>query len=152
LVQATNGNFYGTTDNGGAYNYGTVFEVTPTGTLSTLHSFDYTGGATPNVALVASNGNFYGTTWEGGADGDGTIFQITPAGTLTTLQSFNWTDGAMPYSEGLAQGTDGNFYGTTQVSSNYDCGTIYEVTPGGALTTIHNFDYTDGCGADSGLT
>ena len=152
LVQAANGNFYGTTNNGGTYSYGTVFEITPTGTLSTLHSFDYTDGATPNVALVASNGNFYGTTWEGGADGYGTVFEMTPAGTLTTLQSFNWTDGAMPYSEGLAQGTDGNFYGTTQVSSNYDCGTIYEVTPGGALTTIHNFDYTDGCGADSGLT
>jgi uncharacterized repeat protein (TIGR03803 family) len=152
LLQVTNGNFYGTTDNGGTYSYGTVFEITPTGTLTTLHSFDWTDGATPNVALVASNGNFYGTTWEGGADGYGTVFQITPAGKLTTLQSFNWTDGAMPYSEGLAQGTDGNFYGTNQVSSNYDCGTIFQVTPGGALTTIHNFDYTDGCGADSGLT
>ena len=152
LVQATNGNFYGTTDNGGTNDYGTVFEITSTGKLTTLHSFDYTDGATPNASLVANNGNFYGTTWEGGADGYGTVFEMTPAGTLTTLQSFNWTDGAMPYSEGLAQSTDGNFYGTTQVSSNYDCGTIYEITPGGALTTIHNFDYTDGCGADSGLT
>jgi uncharacterized repeat protein (TIGR03803 family) len=152
LVQATNGNFYGTTNNGGAYNYGTVFEITPSGTLTTLHSFNYTDGASPNVTLVASNGNFYGTTWEGGADGFGSIFEITPGGTLTTLQSFDWSDGAMPYSEGLAQGTDGNFYGTVQTSSNYDCGTIYEMTPGGTLTTLHNFDYTDGCDSDSGLT
>jgi uncharacterized repeat protein (TIGR03803 family) len=152
LVQATSGNFYGTTDNGGTYNYGTVFEITPTGKLTTLHSFDYSDGANPNASLVASDGNFYGTTWEGGADGYGTVFEMTPAGALTTLQSFNWSDGAMPYSEGLAQGTDGNFYGTVQTSSNYDCGTIYEITPGGTLTTLHNFDYTDGCGADSGLT
>jgi len=78
LVQATNGNFYGTTDNGGTNNYGTVFKITPTGTLTTLHSFDYTDGDTPNASLVASNGNFYGTTWLGGTDGDGTIFEITP--------------------------------------------------------------------------
>ena len=104
------------------------------------------------MTLVASHGNFYGTTWEGGADGFGSIFEITPAGTLTTLQSFDWSDGAMPYSEGLAQGTDGNFYGTVQTSSNYDCGALYEMTPGGTLTTLHNFDYTDGCDADSGLT
>jgi len=103
------------------------------------------------VALVASSGNFYGTTWEGGADGYGTVFQITPAGKLTTLQSFNWTDGAMPYSEGLAQGTDGTSTGqirypvTTTVAPSFK-------SPRGGLTTIHNFDYTDGCGADSGLT
>jgi uncharacterized repeat protein (TIGR03803 family) len=152
LVQATNGNFYGTTDNGGTNNYGTVFKITPTGTLTTLHSFDYTDGDTPNASLVASNGNFYGTTWLGGTDGDGTIFEITPAGTLTTVLNLNGIDGAAPFSEGLAQGTDGNFYGTTQVTSNYDCGTIFEITPGGTLTTLHNFDYTDGCDADSGLT
>jgi len=152
LVQATDGNFYGTTDEGGANNYGTVFEITPTGTLTTLHSFDYTDGADPNASLVLSGGNFYGTTWEGGADGYGTIFEITPAGTLTTLHSFEWTDGAFPFSEGLAQGTDGNFYGTTQVASNYDCGTIFAITSGSTLTTLHSFDYTDGCNANSGLT
>ena len=130
MVQATNGNFYGTTDNGGTNNYGTVFKITPTGTLTTLHSFDYTDGDTPNASLVASNGNFYGTTWLGGTDGDGTIFEITPAGTLTTVLNLNGIDGAAPFSEGLAQGTDGNFYGTTQVTSNYDCGTIFEITPG----------------------
>jgi len=105
----------------------------------------------PERGLVASSGNFYGTTWEGGADGYGTVFQITPAGKLTTLQSFNWTDGAMPYSEGLAQGTDGTSTGqirypvTTTVAPSSS-------HPRGGLTTIHNFDYTDGCGADSGLT
>ena len=126
LMRATNGNYYGTTDNGGTYDYGTVFEITPTGKLTTLHSFDYTDGATPERELrTLGDGNFYGTTWEGGGDGYGTVFEMTPAGALTTLQSFNWSDGAMPYSEGLAQGTDGNFYGTVQTSSNYDCGTIF---------------------------
>jgi uncharacterized repeat protein (TIGR03803 family) len=151
LVQATNGNFYGTTDDGGTDGYGTVFSITPTGTLATLHSFDFTDGATPNASLVFSNGNFYGTTWNGGSDNDGTIFEITPAGTLTTLHSFDWTDGASPFSPGLVQGSDGNFYGTNQVASNYDCGSIFEITPAGTLTTLHNFDYVDGCTAQSGL-
>ena len=98
---ATDGNFYGTTTNGGANNCnspcGTVFKITPAGTLTTLHSFAGTDGASPFAGLVqAGDGNFYGTTHSGGANnndnncsnGCGTVFRITPGGTLTTLYSF----------------------------------------------------------------
>jgi uncharacterized repeat protein (TIGR03803 family) len=124
LVQGTDGNFYGTTEEGGAncapqegyHGCGTVFKITPAGTLTTLHSFcSHTGcpdGAYPNGPLVqATNGDFYGTT-EGGSviapcvDSCGTIFKITPSGTLTTLYRFcsqsGCTDGSGPLA-GLVQ-------------------------------------------------
>src|ERR1035437_9872657 len=110
LVQATDGNFYGATRSGGGANcgassaYGTVFKITPSGTLTTLHSFDDTDGAGPGGLIQASDGNFYGTTWVGGANGYGTVFKITPAGALTTLHSFDVTDGSYPF--GLIQATD----------------------------------------------
>jgi len=157
LIQATDGNLYGTTREGGAntcligstnYGCGTVFKITPTGTLTTLHSFDSTDGANPFGGMVqGTDGNLYGTTSAGGVDNDGTVFKITLGGTLTTLHSFVGTDGATPYAV-LVQATDGNFYGTTKnggsTSCPGDCGTIFQITPGGALTTLHSFDGTDG--------
>ena len=83
LFQASDGNFYGTTFNGGAEGYGTVYDITASGTLTTLHSFRYTDGAGPVAGLIqAKNGNFYGTTLYGGANGAGTVFEITAAGKL----------------------------------------------------------------------
>jgi uncharacterized repeat protein (TIGR03803 family) len=162
LVQATDGNFYGTTGGGGAYDDGTVFKITPGGTLTTLHSFDGTDGYFLRAGLVqATDGNFYGTTTNGASglcfDGCGTVFKITPGGTLTTLHSFDGTDGANPYA-GLVQATDGNFYGTTYTGGangnaictvyGPGCGTVFKITPGGTLTTLYNFcaqrDCTDG--------
>jgi uncharacterized repeat protein (TIGR03803 family) len=87
LVQATNGDFYGTTSGGGANgNYGTVFKITPSGTLTTLYTFcsQYvdsvcTDGEEPYAGLIeAANGNLYGTTNGGGANGQGTVFKVTP--------------------------------------------------------------------------
>ncbi len=128
LALAANGNLYGTTNMGGAYGYGSVFEITPTGTFSTVYSFCAFGhppcpdGSGPEGTLVlGANGSFYGTTYWGGTDSGpsglgGTVFEITPGGQLTTLYDFcsqpNCTDGGSP-SGGLVQGTDGNFYGTT---------------------------------------
>ena len=78
LVQATNQNFYGTTNGGGANNLGTVFNMTPGGGLTTLHSFDGTDGELPNGRLVqATNGVFYGTTYDGGANNYGTVFSLS---------------------------------------------------------------------------
>jgi uncharacterized repeat protein (TIGR03803 family) len=153
LVQATNGNFYGTTAEGGANDHGTIFKITPAGVLTTLHSFDLTDGESPTAGLVqATNGNFYGTTSGGGANGYGTVFEITPGGTLTTLHSFDSTDGAFPYG-GLAQATNKNFYGTTGGggSGADDFGTVFEIAPAGGLTTLHSFDSTDGDAPHGGL-
>ena len=106
---------------GGANGRGTVFKITPQGTLTTLYNFcPQTGcvdGQSPQAGLVqGTDGNLYGTTSYGGADGHGTVFKITLQGTLTTLHSFcsvaNCTDGDTPYA-GVIQGTDRNFYGTT---------------------------------------
>jgi uncharacterized repeat protein (TIGR03803 family) len=144
LIQGTDGNFYGTTSGGGANNEGTVFKITPEGTLTVLHSFDITGGNYSYAGLVqATDGNFYGTTSEGGTYRDGRVFKITPGGTLTTLHSFDGTDGANPYAR-LVQATNGNFYGTTSGGGTYSYGTVFKITPGGTLTTLHTFDITDG--------
>ena len=164
LVQTANGDFYGTTGAGGANSSGTVFKISPSGTLTTLYSFcsqpDCTDGSNPWAGLIqATDGNFYGTTLYGGAYGVGTVFKITPTGALTTLSSFcrqPCANGAIPRA-GLVQATDGNFYGTTQQGgANGNHGTVFKVTPSGTLTTLYSFCTQSGCtdGADpvAGLT
>ncbi len=108
--------------------------------LTTLYSFAGSDGLDPYAGLVqGSDGNFYGTTITGGANSEGTVFKITPGGTLTTLHSFAaGSDGAAPEA-GLVQGSDGNFYGTTYYGGVYNAGTVFEITPGGTLTTLHSF-------------
>ena len=89
LALGTDGNYYGTTEGGGANSAGTVFRITPAGTLTTLHSFDGTDGASPTAVLVqATNGDLYGTTERGGTNSDGTVFKITPGGTLSSNVNF----------------------------------------------------------------
>src|SRR5260370_28555761 len=88
LIQATDGNFYGTTGYGGTNNHGIVFKITPGGKLTTLHSFDFNDGYEPTAPLVeARSGNFYGTTLGGGANGKGTPFTVCPTGFETTPYS-----------------------------------------------------------------
>src|ERR1017187_2177770 len=152
LVQAANGDLYGTTQSGGAnVYYGTVFKITPGGTLTTLYSFcsqtNCADGANPWAGLVqAANGDLYGTTPQGGANRGGTIFKITPGGTLTTLYSFcsqtNCTDGATPFA-GLVQAANGDLYGTTFYGGSG--GTVFKITPGGTLTTLYNFCSQTNC-------
>jgi uncharacterized repeat protein (TIGR03803 family) len=121
LVQGTDGNLYGTATYGGASEQncygescGTVFKITPAGTLTTLHQFDFTDGGYPEAGLTqTTNGNFYGTASVGGSSGYGTIFKITPAGRLTTVYEFqNSTDGGNPLGA-LVQAHNGILYGTT---------------------------------------
>jgi len=163
LVLGSDGNFYGTTFGGGANGYGTVFKITPAGTLTTLYSFNGGDGANPHAPLIlATDGNFYGTTVGGGHNGNcdgldscGTVFKITPAGVLTTLYNFcsqtNCTDGKNPYG-GLVQASDGNFYGTTWMGGtnctpgfNGGCGTVFKITPSGTLTSLYSFCTQTNC-------
>jgi|HubBroStandDraft_1064217.scaffolds.fasta_scaffold01555_15 uncharacterized repeat protein (TIGR03803 family) len=149
VIQAKDGDFYGTTTGGGAYNQGTVFRITPSGKLTTLYSFcaqdNCPDGEYPQAGLVESPvGDFYGTTFYGGANRyDGTVFKITPSGVLTTLCSFclepNCTDGANP-APGLVLAANGELYGTTSgYGANGQGGTIFQLAPGGALRTLYSF-------------
>ena len=162
LVQGSDGNLYGTTTiGGGPRDSGTVFKITLSGTLTTLHDFDYTDeGASPSGTLVqASDGNFYGTTYTGGTSNAGTVFKMTPSGTLTTLYNFcsqaGCADGSVPYA-GLVQASDGNFYGTTYNGGGANnAGTIFAITPSGSLSTLYRFcsqtNCTDGANPYAGL-
>jgi uncharacterized repeat protein (TIGR03803 family) len=152
LVQATDGNLYGTTQASGG-----IFKITPRGTLTKLFTFNEFNN--PAWLIQGTDGNFYGTMTYGGAGQGcyggscGTVFKITPGGTLTTLHSFDKSDGGNP-AAGLIQGTEGNFYGTTEYGGaiscvdgsgiEIGCGTIFKITPSGRLTTLHSFDKTDG--------
>jgi uncharacterized repeat protein (TIGR03803 family) len=147
LVQAVDGDFYGTTYGGGANGSGTVFKMTPSGQLATLYSFCSRSGCAdgkePYAALVqAANGDLYGTTADGGAHGNyGTVFKITPSGTFTTLYNFcsqnECTDGAYPVA-GVVLAADRDFYGTTCGGGVNGGGTVFKITPSG-LTTLYSF-------------
>ena len=144
LVQATDGNFYGTTASGGTFFQGTVFRMTSSGAITVLHSFNsFLGeGAVPVAGLVqGSDGNFYGTTAAGGQHFQGTVFRIDATGNLTTLHSFSGSpnDGANPVA-GLVQGSDGNFYGTTPSGGQHFQGIVCRISQGGGgYTVLHSF-------------
>ncbi len=152
LMQAADGSFYGSTQDGGTFGNGSIYKITSRGQLTTLHSFCSAGctdGAYPRGALIqAPDGSFYGTTG-GGGHGFGTVFKITPSGVLTTLYSFcpnglyHCNDGSTPLA-GLVLATDGNFYGTTEVGGAQGFGTVFRISPNGRLKTIHVFESTDG--------
>jgi uncharacterized repeat protein (TIGR03803 family) len=147
LIQGTDGSFYGTGVNAGAHGGGTAFRITPAGKLTTLYSFcsqpGCTDGRTPFAGLMqATNGNLYGVTAYGGANNAGTVFEISLAGNFTTLYSFcnqtNCTDGGEPYAR-LAEGANGNLYGTTSYGGTSNNGTVFEITPAGKIATLYNF-------------
>jgi uncharacterized repeat protein (TIGR03803 family) len=145
LIFDAAGNLYGTTSEGGTYDGGTVFELTPAAgggwTEKVLHSFgNGNDGAYPHYAglIFDAAGNLYGTTSGGGTYGGGTVFELTPAGggswTETVLHSFgNGTDGAEPYA-GLVFDAVGNLYGTTLGGGTYNYGTVFELQTAATYT------------------
>jgi len=157
IVLGTDGNFYGTTSLGGGSaacknGCGTIFQLTPTGKLTTIYSFcalaNCADGTVPNPVIQASDGNLYGTTQAGGANDGGTVFKMTTSGALTTLYSFcsqaNCDDGGFPMA-GLVQASNGKFYGTTYAGGSQDEGTAFKITASGQLTTLYTFCMQTNC-------
>ena len=176
LLQGPDGNFYGTTAGGGnltcssyaSPGCGTVFSMTPTGSIKTLHAFSSTDGAAPEASLIlGSDGNMYGTTLFGGDttcsggaqwQGCGTVFKIDTSGNFTPLHSFSGPDGAYPAT--LMQAADGYFYGTTEsggdasCSGRYGagCGTVFRMDSAGNVTVLYSFTgQSDGSWPESQL-
>jgi uncharacterized repeat protein (TIGR03803 family) len=164
LVQGSDGNFYGITEQGGSNTCvntcGTVFKITPAGVLTTLYKFTSAGGYDPDVVqslVQATDGNFYGTTVFGGSGsgclrgGCGTAFRITPEGALTTLYNFQGGAGESENPGGLVQATDGDFYGVSgggHFGPNCvdSCGTVFKMTSEGVVTTLVSLHNNEGAG------
>jgi uncharacterized repeat protein (TIGR03803 family) len=151
LVQGSDGNFYGTATSGGAYEHGAVFKITPSGSETVLWSFGASDsdGMLPATGLIqATDGNFYGATEYGGTSGYGNIFRITPSGTETEVVALAYAPDRNNYVTGLIQGSDGSLYGMmTADSSGGDgngYGSTFKLTLDGTLTTLGQFDGTDG--------
>ena len=142
LIQASDGNFYGTTTLGGANGAGTIFRITPAGVETVLWSFanSTSDGSYPYSGLTeGSDGNFYGVAGSGGTSGSGVFYKITPAGAETVLWSFGTTPIAASPNADIIQAADGNFYGTTAGGGTYGVGTVYRMTPTGVETTLWSF-------------
>ncbi len=153
------GTFYGTTNQGGAYGFGTVFKITRSGSETVVHSFGTgTDGQSPYGGLTNVGGTLYGTTTEGGVNDTGTVFEITTSGTESVIHSFGKvteTDGLYPW----ASLTDvhGTLYGTTSQggASGLGTGTVFKITTSGGETVLHSFGAlsgADGSAPIAGLT
>lgn len=146
LASGSDGSLYGTATLAGANGYGTIFRVTTGGNLTTLYAF--TGGAdgaSPAAALVqGSDGSLYVTT-PGSANGGtrGTVFRWTAAGTFSMLYAFTGGTDGDGHDAGVIQAADGALYEVTGrdglANSSVADGTLFSLTPGGALTTLHTF-------------
>src|SRR3954469_19418389 len=139
LVQGPDGNFYGTTAQGGPKGSGTVFRVTPAGVLTTLVSDQ----ANPAAGLIVGNdGLLYGMASAGGGlGGFGSVFKMNTNGALTTFAVLDGVNGGNPQS-GLVLARDGNFYGTSPEGGTNSIGNVFRVTPAGIVTSLFSFDST----------
>jgi len=154
LIADPDGNLFGTTHQGGANNYGTVFKLDPaTGALATLASFDGANSSNPLADLMFdAAGNLYGTTQYGGTSDLGTVFKLDPAtGVLVTLVSFDGSNGRNP-GAGLIADAAGKLYGTTHQGGESGYGTVFQLDPAtGVLVTLVSFDGTKGSYPTAGL-
>jgi uncharacterized repeat protein (TIGR03803 family) len=150
LVRDAAGNIYGTTDEGGTYNVGTAFKITPALVESVLHSFDNKSadGTYPAPGLMqGAAGYLYGTTIEGGKYHYGTVYSLTPQGAETVLYGFGAYsgDGEHPHAT-VFQDAAGNLYGTTKDGGAHSHGTVYELTLAGVETVLYSFGAYSGDG------
>ncbi|WGL15552.1 hypothetical protein PVT68_12305 [Microbulbifer bruguierae] len=148
LTLGSDGNFYGTTLAGGAQYgilaqryQGTVYKLTPDGTLTTLFSFDKENGGTPTGPLVeGDDGYLYGMTRYGGTFDGGTVFKISKAGDFSLLHSFNKELTTLDQEFGLAKGADGNFYGFIQYGGAFNAGGVFRITSQGEYSLLSSFN------------
>lgn len=143
IIQATDGNFYGS-GAGGAYYHGEIFRMTPSGEISTLYSFCaqvVCEGALPPI--LGSDGNLYGVTsnYENSNEAGGVFYKLTLSGDFTILYRFcagsGCADGLDPNS--VIQASDGNFYGTTGGGGAGGAGTIFSISPAGEFKLLYTF-------------
>lgn len=129
LTLGGDGNFYGSTTAGGDYGAGTIFQMTPGASWTTLYSFQGEfDGYSPSQLLAGTDGNFYGTTPFGGVDQDGSVFEMTADGAFNPLYMFTGgSDGGSPNS-GLVQGSDGSLYGTTSSGAGGNNGGVFRIS------------------------
>jgi uncharacterized repeat protein (TIGR03803 family) len=135
------GNLYGTTEEGGPNNYGTIFKIAPDGTEKVLYSFlnITTDGAVPYAGLLKQGGDLYGATVYGGTANDGTIFKVALNGIETVVYSFKGgSDGAGPQGDLIADKA-GNLYGTTGLGGASSDGTVFKLSPNGTETVLYSF-------------
>jgi len=169
LILGTDDNLYGTTSSGGANHYwGTVFKLTPSGVLTTLHSFcartncidgQSIDGQLPSGLTQASDGNFYGATPMiseiRGPTYPATFFKTTPQGATATLNTFPCDNGTCPQPTGpLIQGTDGDLYSVSCSGINPgpdQYGSLFKVTLDGALSVLYILKQQDGAACPQGL-
>jgi uncharacterized repeat protein (TIGR03803 family) len=150
LLAFTDGALYGTASGGGSNFSGSGFRVTTNGTLTISHLFGTLQDAyasSPEAALITGNdGYLYGTSSSGGTNFSGSIFRMSPGGSATGVYSFgalvdtngNALDGSSPQAP-LLLASDGNYYGETTYGGAHTFGTIFRLTPSGALTTLYSF-------------
>ncbi len=148
LFQAPSGDFYGASTGGGDYGQGNIFSISTSGFYQVVYNFcskeNCADGRLPGMSLVAFSGSLYGTTAiggssaGGGSDGFGTVYKIDGPGTITTVLSFDGANGSYPIGA-LSLGSDGNFYGTTEVGGAFGEGTFFKLAPSGTLKTLYSF-------------
>ncbi len=147
LLLASDGDFYGTTLNGGSNSLGAIFRITTNGVLTTLASSDSLYGPAmrqPYGGLMqATDGGLYGTSLSGGTNHRGSVFRVGSDGTMTLFASLDQPNGNYPRAR-LVQGGDGAFYGTTAQGGSHDLGTVFRVTTNGTLTALVSFAVTNG--------
>ena len=134
LLQASDGNFYGTTEYGTNHDFGTIFRMTPAGTLTTLVNLRGTNGSYPHGDLIQTGDGFiYGRTISGGAYNKGTLFRLSTNGVFTTILNFNGTNGTGPWAA-MVVGRDGNLYGTTAIGGPGGGGVAFRLVPTPLIT------------------
>jgi uncharacterized repeat protein (TIGR03803 family) len=147
ITQGRDGNLWTTTPVGGSFGVGAAINITPSGALKVIASFNNPGGVSPFSGLtLGTDGNFYGTTESGGTIGQGILFKLTSTGTLTTLYNFGTCkspckDGVFPRPPPV-EGTDGNYYGTVgNTNDGINDGVVYKLTSSGKFSTIYAFAF-----------